>query len=365
MNEKLKLILGGLGFGLLLLFAFVGVKSMLSTGEKAEVEAISAQSTPPPIIGLPGEGGMASSTNDVTKPEETPTDKLELVGEPKTPGQTETPPAPASPAAPPAVVEPPVQEQAPVAQAPVATTGMLDISLQAAEDGSPLDGNVYIQKTNGVNLDKSAYASSAHFSLKPGTYRVTARSEGRGSVSRNLTIAAGGTLNERFRLPLANQPSAPPVEPQPPVTQNPPPNRGIGRLRLVALSDEDGSPLMVNFSIARLDGQVLDSSRHVSFADFVLPAGEFVARFDYHGHQGYKSLSIQDGQNFTYTFNIPAGAGEQRQWHHRRQQQDMPPPDQQPQDMPMQNPPLQQGQSAPGDVLMQQLQQQLLKKLTN
>jgi hypothetical protein len=308
MNEKLKLVLGGLGFGLLLLFAFVGVKSMLSTGEQAEVEAISAQSTPPPIIGLPGEGGMASSTNDVAKPEETPTDTLELVGEAKTPEQPEAQATSANPQQQTTAVEPPVQEQEPIAQPPVATTGNLDISLQAAEDGSPLDGNVYIQKTNGVNLDKSAYASSARFTLKPGTYRVTARSEGRGSVSRNITIAAGGALNERFRLPLVSQPAAPPpVQPEPPVTQNPPPNHGISHLRLVALSQEDGNPLEVSFSIARLDGQVLDSSRHVSFADFVLPAGEFIASFNYHGHQGYKSLSLQDGQNFTYTFNIPAG----------------------------------------------------------
>ncbi len=201
-----------------------------------------------------------------------------------------------------ATVEPPTPT-------PATGKGKLEIVLQAAENGKPLKANVYIQQTNGVHIDQSNYTNKASFNLKPGTYRVTARTEGRGTLSRDISIPAGAVVNEIFPLPaLASTPA--PTPQAAPVTQTPPspaaqtPVRGTGKIRLVALSADDGSPVPVSFTIARPDGSVVNSANNVSVAEFTLPTEEFVASFDFQGRQGYQSLVVQGGQTHTHTFNI-------------------------------------------------------------
>jgi hypothetical protein len=336
MSEKLKRLLGGLTIGLLLIFALVGIKSMLSDDNLV---------TPPPadewqspnaaILGLPGQGGIPSSSQqDTTAPPDST--KVELVNEPEpTPEVTRTQP-PAATAAPaavppvatrPADLEPPVT--APVAPpvvetpAPKSTDGKLEITLQTAENGAPLPADVYVQLPNGTNISKASSTPNAKFTLKPGTYRVTARAEGRASVSRTISVAGNAAVNEIFALPLgAAKPIAPPPEPigMPPVDITPmpiqptPQAQGVGKLRLVALEADSGSPLPVNFTITRLDGSVVERIKNVPVAELTLPAEEFVVRFDFQGREGYKSLTVQPQQTNTHTFNIqlaPANAAPQ------------------------------------------------------
>lgn len=387
MSGKLKLLIGGLTLGVLVIFALVGVKSMFTEKEQPPASQMGQDgwepSYAPPILGLPGSStdnatgtptdstvaSTATSQQDVPLGEDEKLD-MELIGEPDT---TETPTQLPDVESPTETVQTPVEEPATIASLPdepasveppaqpmpAAGTGKLEIVLQAAENGKPLKANVYIQQANGVNVDKSGYTSTAAFNLKPGTYRVSARTEGRGTLTRNITVPAGAVVNEIFPLPAIAQAPAPQPAPVP-VTQAPTqpapqaPTRGTGKIRLVALAADDGSPVPVSFTITRLNGSVVDSVNNVSVAEFVLPTEEFVASFDYQGRQGYKSLVVQGGQTHTHTFNIRA---EQPAMQNNM---NMPAP-------PMLDPQMQMQQQPQNvqDMMMQRLQEELQKHLTN
>jgi hypothetical protein len=242
-----------------------------------------------------------------------------------------------------------------VQQPIVGQTGRLEIVAQT-ENGKTLKANVYVQQTNGANIDKATYTNKAVFSLKPGKYKITVRAEGYGSLSRNINVPDGAVVNEIFPLPAIASNAPAPVAP-PPITRAPPspsqqPGQREGRLRVVALSADDGSPIKVNFTIAQLDGSVVKRVNNVSLAEFTLPSQEFVVSFDFQGFQGYKSLTVQPGQISTHTFNIRGVSGQSQA--------------PEPQMPPMDN--LQQQQQQPQnveDMLMQKLQEELQKHLTN
>lgn len=396
MPAKLKLLGGGLVAGLLVIFAIVGVQSMFADKPPAEPSQMGAngwQPYSPNIIGLPG-SNTPSSNQDVPLTGQNNRLNMELVGEPKdeplekptpaAPVRPTQPPVSAAPAAPPAtpqVTAQPAPEPTTEPVVPAANTGRLEIVLQAAENGKPIKANVYVQKTSGINVNSASFTSQASFDLKPGTYRISARTEGRGTLSRDITVPAGAVVNEIFQLPaLASAPANPPPvsQPAPPVANNPPPPApqapvGSGKLRLVALAIADGSPVKVDFTISRLNGSVIDRVRNVSMAEFDLPAEEFVASFDYQGRQGYKSLMVQDGKTHTHTFNIrqeqpqpqqPMAAPPQQSFEDiiRQQGQLVPPPTNVAPNAPPQAEP-QQPQQSLESIIMQQLQQELQKNL--
>lgn len=374
MSGMTKFILGGL----LIVLALLGIKSLLPTDPANAPPSADGWEQPMlmPNANLPSPDTLTdnkrltSPQND--KPVEDDT-KVELVGEPETkePSPTSTPteetPPPAAttrtapepstsdvttaPAATPTPTTPPKPVQQPI----VGQTGRLEIVAQT-ENGKTLKANVYVQQTNGANIDKATYTNKAVFSLKPGKYKITVRAEGYGSLSRNINVPDGAVVNEIFPLPAIASNAPAPVAP-PPITRAPPspsqqPGQREGRLRVVALSADDGSPIKVNFTIAQLDGSVVKRVNNVSLAEFTLPSQEFVVSFDFQGFQGYKSLTVQPGQISTHTFNIRGVSGQSQA--------------PEPQMPPMDN--LQQQQQQPQnveDMLMQKLQEELQKHLTN
>lgn len=337
--EKLKLLGKGLGIGLLVIFALIGIKSMLGEQKPTPPTPTWQQPNNGGILGLPGPNGIPSSSQQdtATLPPDT---KVELVGEPSPP-PVETPrtaprttskpeastiappitqPTPAAPITRPA---PAVVEPTPIAEASPPKTGesKLEIVLQTAENGIPLPADVYVQLPNGTNISKASSTPHAKFNLKTGTYRVTARADGRASVSRTISIPSDAVVSEVFALPIANNAAnplpAPPVGMSPttinpapvqPTPHNPPPiaatPRESGKLRLVAVDADNGNPLPVDFTISRLDGKTIDTIRNISVAELTLPAEEYIVRFNYQGREGYKSLTVQPEQTHTHTFNI-------------------------------------------------------------
>ena len=341
MTGNVKRLIGGLVIGLLVIFALVGIKSMLSEDEKPPELNTWQQPSTSGIVGLPGANGVPSPSQQDTAiaPDNT---KVELINEPEPPAADVTPtprpiskpaPTPSAPVVAPPVttapaapvnVAPPVAVAPPVTAPPVtANEGTLEIALQTAENGIPLPADVYVQLPNGTNISKASSTPNAKFLLKKGTYRVTARADGRASVSRTISVPNQAVVNEIFALPLAsNPPPAAPAAPVglPPTNINPTPmqpspmppvsNVAAGKLRLVALDADNGSPIAVDFTINRLDGSTFEQINSVPVAEITLPAEEFVVRFNYQGTQGYKSLTVQPGQTHTHTFNIqraPAG----------------------------------------------------------
>ncbi|QTR50048.1 hypothetical protein [Candidatus Thiothrix anitrata] len=338
MTGNVKKLLGGLVLGLMVIFAMIGIKSLLDKDEQPPEITTWQQPGTTGIVGLPGANGVPSSSQQDTAitPDST---KVELVNEEPEPPPVTPPaprpvnkpiPTPSAPVATPPIatlppVAPPVAVTPPVTEPPVATNeGTLEITLQTAENGIPLPADVYVQLPNGTNISKASSTPNAKFLLKKGTYRVTARADGRASVSRTISVPNQAVVNEIFALPLAsNPPPAAPAAPVglPPTNINPTPmqpspmppvsNVAAGKLRLVALDADNGSPIAVDFIINRLDGSTFEQINSVPVAEITLPAEEFVVRFNYQGTQGYKSLTVQPGQTHTHTFNIQRAPPEQ------------------------------------------------------
>lgn len=389
MSGKLKLMIGGLVLGILVIFAFLGVKSLFAPSQPISNTADSDWQQPlvMPNANVPSPDAIGNSNiftrplND--KPVEEDDKTVELVGEPDT---TETAPAKTPPATPPAdepatevaldklpAEEVTTQPEPPAAQPPVsANTGTLEIVAQT-ETGKAIKANVYVQQSNGANIDKATYTSKASFALKPGTYKITVRAEGYGSLTRNIRVPNGAVVNEIFPLPAIAAsktpvPTQPPRQPAPaPVAQTPaqpaPQPAGDGRLRVVALSADDGSPLPVDFTITRLDGSVIDHINGVPMTELSLPAQEFVVSFNFRGLQGYKSLVVRPGQTTTHTFNI-RGVG------NNSNAGNQPPPNMGETQPPLPLPP-DMGQMQPQqpqnleEMLLQRIQQELEKQMTN
>jgi hypothetical protein len=248
-----------------------------------------------------------------------------------------------------------------------ATTGQLEIMTQMAENGRMLKANVYVQRPNGTQMDKSSNAAKSVFTLKPGTYKITARAEGYASLTRTITIPANAVVNEIFPLPkIATAPPEPVTPPPEPMQAqaNPAPvnampeeprwrrhhhrnadNAGIGKLRVVALSADDGNPLQVDFTIRRPDGSIIERMNNVSMSELNLPAQEVIASFNFRGLQGEQHLLVQPGQATTHTFNIRGV----------RNPAAMPPLQEQPQ---AQQPPM-----SPEDMIRQRIQEEILRRI--
>lgn len=405
MDGNVKKLIGGVALGLLILFAIIGVMSLLTRdkprteiGQQRFSPAVTTYNTSTPQLDADA-GSRLASQQDTRAPTEEDT-RVELVNEPQAPvartvEDTEptleelaqstlrdmpppetllptykpTAPQPQAPTkndniplAPPAPVTAPATEKPATPSAPSASNGSLEIVSQTAENGMPIKANVYIQQANGTQIDKATYTAKATFSLKPGTYKVTVRAEGRGSLSRTITLPAQAVVNEIFPLPaISNRPSttAPPAS-QPPAApaSTPVASAGTGKLRVVALAAEDGQPLQVNFTVSRPNGAIIQQFNHVAMAELAVPAQEVTVQFNYQGFQGEKRLQVTQGQTVTHTFNIKG-----------THQPDPPSPVPAPQPVPPQAPsPAQQGQPQPGnlqDMLMQRLQQELNKRLNN
>lgn len=386
MNPKLKLLLGALAALFIFVFALLGLLKTF-TADEANPQLADDNWQPPlitnaniPSVGtLPPNSPLTRPLND--KPPGAESSQIELVGE----EPPATPPVRPSPAA-----QPPVQPTTPATPAPAmppaapATTTLEVIATN--EEGKALNANIYIQQTNGNNVDKASETAQASFELKPGTYKVTARAAGYGSVSRTIKLTGGASLSEVLVLPRAAAPAASNPPPRPPETVTAPVSRqpepaptrrtepanatplpperpaaaGNGQLRLVAVAASDGRPLPVDFTISRLDGKVVEQVNGAPMAELTLPAQEFVVSFHYQGVQGYKSLHVKPGQTIEHVFNIREEAPA------REQPPLLPPPDfGQPmaEAPPASTEPPAQGQPSLEETLMRMLQDEVNKHL--
>lgn len=378
MSGNLKLIIGGLLAGVVLVFALIGIKNTFAPSQPVQnttdttpswqqAPSIMPNANVPSIDSLPDGDALTRPLND--KPPTDDETRIELVGEPNAnDADPATPPAKStqdgeetSPTPPGIPADEVSTQPQPATPAPVASkSGKLEIVAQS-ETGKAIKANVYVQQANGANIDKATYTSKASFALKPGAYKITVRAEGYGSLTRTVTVADGAAVSEIFPLPAiaasAPVPAQPPRQTAPvPVAQAPAP-AGDGRLRIVALSADDGSPLPVDFTITRPDGSVIDRINDVPMTELTLPAQQLVVSFNFRGLQGSQTLNVRTGQTTTHTFNI-------RGVHGNRADNPQPPmPQQAPPDMgQMQQP--QQPQNIE-EMLMQRLQQELQKHLNN
>lgn len=320
MGKKTLLMLGGIALGVLALFAVIGIQSTFTRTADTTNNTQVTTETPPPapagiIKGLPEDGDVVS-TLDAPADEDSGQLEIELVDEPDMPGlddpvlANQDDPA-LDDGAVPGQREPDLQAQAEQQPSPMptATTGMLEIMVQSAGSGKPVRANVYVQRPNGVNVDQQNYTSKAAFALKPGTYKITARANGYGSLVRNITVQSGAVANEIFPLPPLHArttptPTAPPATPQQTPPQPVAPAAADGRLRVAVLSADDGRPLRVNFTISRPDGRVVETINDTSLSELSLPPQEYLVSFNYQGFQGSKLLNVQPGSTVSHTFNI-------------------------------------------------------------
>lgn len=325
MGKKTLFLLGGIVLGVLVLFAVIGLQSTFNTfnqdngtGSAAQMPYETGFNTT--IKGMPEEGVVVSTMDKPVTGDEDE-GKIELIDEPDMPGmdggQADTDQNAQDQAALPEEVDdvnPPdqtaqvvIEEEPQTPPPPTATTGTLEIVVQSADSGKPVRANVYVQHTNGVNVDQQNYTTKAAFALTPGTYRITVRSQGYGSLVRNITVDSGAIVNEIFPLPAISAGTTPPRTPQTPAptpAPEPAPAAADGRLRIAVLSADDGRPLMVDFTISRADGKVIETVDNISLTELSLPPQEYRVSFNYQGLQGSKLLTVSSGSTTSHTFNI-------------------------------------------------------------
>ena len=210
MNGKLKLLLGGLGIGLLFVFALMGVKSLMVDDTPKAPAITDSWSQQPAVTHYSGnianvgatDGEKVATQRDVTRPE-TPSDKVNpsLIDEKPVPevDQPSTPPSATTPptTTPPSTTTPPTNNTA--RPGSNVSTGSLEILAQSAEDNKPIAASIYVQKTDGTNVDAAAATAQTVFNLKAGLYKVSVRANGRASVTNNYTTQCHHTTDEQHR----------------------------------------------------------------------------------------------------------------------------------------------------------------------
>lgn len=102
------------------------------------------------------------------------------------------------------------------AEPPKSDEGILDVQVRAADSNVPLKANIYVQLTNGKHIAKQNYVEGAAFNLSPGTYRVTVKTKGKKDLVKELTIHQSATTRETFNLQslVAQTPTKQPIAAQ-------------------------------------------------------------------------------------------------------------------------------------------------------
>lgn len=193
-----------------------------------------------------------------------------------------------------AAPQPPVTQQAQQpAQPQAANTGRLSVKVQAATTKAPLKSNIYVQLPNGQHVAKKNYADAAEFVLRPGTYKVTVKTQGKVDVVRNIGIQANGNVQQVFDMqsPAAQAPAKPA-----------PPPEGTLRMALRAPAGQNLS--RGRFVVRDAQGNRVKRMRGVSNAEVKLKPGRYEVIAIHMGSRLNRQIEVAQGKTSNVTFNI-------------------------------------------------------------
>lgn len=220
--------------------------------------------------------------------------------------------------------------------------GQVFISVRAAEGNRSIRSNIYVQKQNGQHVAKSNYVDGAEFSLEPGAYRITVKSEGRQEATRTIQVSANGIVRENIVLNALGSVSVPPQQSQQTVQPQPTPQQvqqGLLRLRL---NTSEGLPDQARFVIRNRAGERVATVGPAPNGEINLPAGIYEVTAGIQGLRQSRMIEIGSGRVNDIAFDATAIIG----------QNPSPVP------VPPQVEPIQQGGQVPQPVPPQQAPQQ-------
>lgn len=196
------------------------------------------------------------------------------------------------------------QQQTQSNPAPTNTNGQVFISVRAAEGNRAIRSNIYVQKQNGQHVAKSNYVDGAEFSLEPGAYKITVKSEGRQDTIRTIQVSANGIVRENIVLsPIGNAP-VPPQQAQQPVQPQPAPQQqaqqGLLRLRLTSGA---GLPEQARFVIRNRAGERVATVGPAPNGEINLPAGTYEVTAGIQGLRQSRMIEIGNGRVSELAFN--------------------------------------------------------------
>ncbi len=187
--------------------------------------------------------------------------------------------------------------------------GFLKLFARNNDTQKPIKSNFYVQALNGRNIDKKIYVDSAQFNLKPGTYRITVRSNGHKNIVRNIKVSANKTINEAFLLhstlaPVAtvdnNKKTDLPVRstapPKPAKTPTVIPNGFLN----VAMRPAKNT----HFIIANRKGKKIVELTSVPSGNFKLDTGVYTVTAIHNGQRRKQTIQVLQGKTAQLNFNL-------------------------------------------------------------
>ncbi len=181
---------------------------------------------------------------------------------------------------------------------PVATNanGQVFIAVRAAEGNRSIRSNIYVQKQNGQHVAKSNYVDGAEFSLEPGAYKITVKSEGRQEATRTIQVSANGIVRETIILNAVGNAPIPPQQAQPTVQPQPAPQQiqqGLLRLRL---NTGEGLPDQARIVIRNRAGERVATVGPAPNGEINLPAGTYEVTAGIQGLRQSRMIEIGNGR---------------------------------------------------------------------
>lgn len=198
-------------------------------------------------------------------------------------------------------------------QTPVkAGFGKLSVSVQAAGSRAPLKSNIYVQLPNGKHITKKNYVDFGAFELRPGTYKVTVKAQGKTDVVRNIGIKENDNIQQVFLMETPGAKAANKPEPAPEGTLS------------MTLQAPQGQNNRGRFIIQDNKGQRVTRMRGVSNADIKLKPGRYNVVAVYRGARLTKPVDVFQNKTSRIAFNVnefPQQAPAQQAQNQSAQQQ--------------------------------------------
>ncbi|PIE02180.1 MAG: hypothetical protein CSA79_00140, partial [Thiothrix nivea] len=172
-------------------------------------------------------------------------------------------------------------------------TGRLSVRVQAATTRAPLKSNIYVQLPNGQHIAKKNYSEAAEFVLRPGSYKVTVKTQGKVDIVRNIAIKANGHVQQVFEM------KSPAAQAS---TQPAPPVEGTLRMALQAPAGQNLS--RGRFVVHDAQGNRVKRMRGVSNAEVKLKPGRYDVTAVHLGSRLHQQVEVAQGKTSHVTFNI-------------------------------------------------------------
>lgn len=327
---KGKLLIAGIVVGVLAIFAFIGVKSMLGD-RKLVTQDTGYTPTLPQGTGTPIAGtdtGITSpstdpnlTTQDIPLPSNTtkPSEVISLEGETEEPKPTTNTPSTENTQAgqlnvgtgttqtstgtttPTAMVTPTTTD---TTQAGTTTTTLPNEAVQgvlgklgltiidASSPNGEIDGEFLVYDTEGVQVASFSGSETSNFSLPPGKYLAKVKANGK-EASRLLEVYADKFTNARFEMPASatNTNTAQQQAPSTPVATN-----SNGQVYISVRAGENNRALRSNIYVQKQNGQHVAKSNYANGAEFSLEPGAYKITVKAEGRQEV-SRNIQVSAN--------------------------------------------------------------------